>query len=208
LDLITLQAMKREKTGNGPARVLRRGGRIPAVLYGPGTEPALLSVAVSDLEHALKNNKIGQALLSLKIGDGESTRSAMIREFQIDPFSRAFLHVDFYEIAMDRKIRVKVPIVTKGMSKGVEFGGLLQIVRREIEVLCLQTVIPKAIEVDVTELEIGDSIHVKDIPLAAGVEIPPDVNFTIVTVLSQKVEEKPGEGGAVVEGQAPGAETT
>jgi large subunit ribosomal protein L25 len=161
---------------------------------------------VSDLEQALKNNKIGQALLSLNIGDGESTRTAMIREFQTDPVSRAFLHVDFYEIAMDRKIRVKVPIVTKGLSKGVEFGGLLQIVRREIEVLCLPTVIPKSIEIDVTELEIGDSIHVKDIPLAEGIEIPPDVNFTIVTVLSQKGEERPGEGEGAAAGEA-GAET-
>ncbi|MBU2622226.1 MAG: 50S ribosomal protein L25, partial [Proteobacteria bacterium] len=109
------------------------------------------------------------------------------------PVSRKYLHIDFYEIAMDRKIKVKVPVVTRGIAKGIDLGGMLQVVRRDIDVLCLPVGIPKAIEIDITELDIGDSIHVRDILLPEGVEIPADVNYTVVTVLVTKAEEKVAE---------------
>jgi large subunit ribosomal protein L25 len=91
---------------------------------------------------------------------------------------------------MDRKIKVKVPVVTRGIAKGIDFGGMLQVIQREIEVLCLPVGIPKTIEIDITELNIGDSIHVRDIVLPEGVEIPADVNYTVITVLATKVEEE------------------
>ena len=101
---------------------------------------------------------------------------------------------------MDRKIKVKVPVVTRGIAKGIDFGGMLQVIQREIEVLCLPVGIPKTIEIDIAELNIGDSIHVKDIVLPEGVEIPADVNYTVVTVLVTKAEEKVAEEeGEVVE---------
>ena len=123
----------------------------------------------------------------------------MIKEYQVHPVSRNYLHVDFYEIAMDRKIRVRVPVVTKGKPRGVELGGMLQVVRRDLEVLCLPQEVPEAIEVDVTELDIGDSIHVEKIPLEGDVEIPAEVNFTVVTILSPKVEALPEEEEEEVE---------
>jgi large subunit ribosomal protein L25 len=113
----------------------------------------------------------------------------MIKELQTHPVSGNFIHIDFYEIDMKRKIRVMVPIVTKGHSKGVELGGLLNIVRRELELFCLPGDIPESIEIDITDLDIGDSIHLDDIPLGEDVEISADVNFTIVTVLAPVVEE-------------------
>jgi large subunit ribosomal protein L25 len=192
--------------GNGPARALRREGKIPAILYGPESDSILLSVGISDVESALKKSKLGQVLLSLVIQNGETmTRPVMIKELQVHPVSNNYLHVDFYEIDMDRKIRTKVPVVTKGKSKGVELGGLLQVVRRELEVLCLPMEVPEVIELDITELDIGDSIHVDEISLKGDIEIPSEVNFTVVTVLSPtKVEvEVTEEEEQLEEGEAP-----
>jgi large subunit ribosomal protein L25 len=192
LKQLELKAKTRKTIGNGPARALRREGKIPAVLYGPKTEPILLSVDVKDIEQVLKSGSVGQVLLSLVIQNGQqTTRPAMIKELQAHPVSGKFLHIDFYEIDLERKIRVGVPVVLTGKSIGVEMGGLMQIVRRELEVLCLPTQIPESIEVDVTDLDVGDSIHVEEIQVAGDVEIPADVNFTVITCLAPKVEAEP-----------------
>jgi len=205
LELIDLNTNIRTSRGNGAARVLRSKGQIPAVLYGPGTEPVLLSVSTGELEQVLKKSTAGEVLVNLTIQNGDTTnRTAMIREMQTHPVSRKFLHVDFYEIALDRKLRVGVPVVTKGRSKGVELGGTLQIVRREIDMLCLPLEIPDSIELDITDLDIGDAIHVQDIPLKPGLELPDDVNFTILTIASPTREEEPtaeAEAGAELEGE-------
>lgn len=191
MDSIELKANIREKTGKGPARVLRQGGKIPAILYGPGTDPVLLSVNVADLKQIFRAGRIGQLLINLTIdGHQTSTVSTMIKDILRDPVSDTLRHLDFYEISMDRKIKVNVPVLTKGKSKGVEEGGLLQIVRRELEVLCFPGEIPNSVEIDITDFDIGDSVHVEDIELEGDVEIPTDVNFTILTVVAPKVEEE------------------
>jgi large subunit ribosomal protein L25 len=191
LELIELTATIRNTRGNNAARVLRREAQIPAVLYGPDTEPVVLSIQTKDLEQILKDNQAGQVIFNLKIKNGKTvTRSAMIKELQIHPTSQQFLHADFYEIAMDRKIRVKVPVVTTGTAIGEEMGGTLQLVRRELEVFCLPNEIPEAIELDISDLSIGDSIHVEDISLTGDVEIPAEMNFTVLTVSSPRVEEE------------------
>lgn len=191
MELIELKANIRTTVGNGPARALRRQGQIPAVLYGPGTETVSLAVTVKELETLLKKGKSGQVVLNLVIQNGEtSTRPVMIKELQVHPLSRSFLHVDFYEISMDRKINVKVQVVTKGKAKGVEGGGILQIIRRELEILCLPFEIPEVIEIDISDLDIGDAIHVGDISLEGNVEFIDDAHFTVVTILSPRVEEE------------------
>ncbi len=207
MEQLELKAKVRKTIGNGPARALRREGKIPAVLYGPKTESILLSVKVRDIEQLLKAGNVGQVLLNLIIQNGqETTRPAMIKELQAHPVSGRFLHIDFYEIDLARKIRVGVPVVATGKSVGVEVGGLLQIVRHELEVLCLPTQIPESIEVDVTDLEIGDSIHVEEIELEGDVEIPADVNFTVITCLAPKVEAEPEEEEEELEEEAEEAE--
>lgn len=197
MELIGLKTEMRTGTGNGPARVLRREGKIPAILYGPDTESVMLSVNVKELETVLKTGRIGQTLLNLEIQtDGEkATRSAIIKEWQQHPLSGKFLHVDFYEISMDRKIRVMVPVVTKGKAKGVELGGILQIIRRELEVLCYPREIPENIEIDITDLDMGESVHVREIPTEGDIEIPADVDFTVLTVVSPKSTEEEEEEG-------------
>ena len=190
MEQFELNTTVRKTTGNSPARQLRRGGHMPAVLYGPQTESVLLSVNIKELELILKKGNIGSLILNLVIQNGEKiTKPAMIKEFQSHPVSGNFLHIDFYEIDMQRKINVMIPVVTKGQSAGVELGGLLQIVRREIEVLCMPGDIPEAFEIDITDLDIGDSVHVEEIPLGDNIEIPADVNFTVLTIVSPKVEE-------------------
>ena len=207
MEQLELKAKVRKTIGNGPARALRRDGKVPAVLYGPKTEPVLLSVEVRDVEKVLKSGNVGQVLLNLIIQNGqETTRPAMIKELQAHPVSGRFLHIDFYEIDLARKIRVGVPVVATGQSIGVELGGLLQIVRRELEVLCLPTQIPESIEVDVTNLDVGDSIHVEEIQVEGDVEIPADVNFTVVTILAPKVEAEPEEEEEELEEEAEVAE--
>jgi len=194
LEQFEIHATVRKTTGNSPARALRRSGQMPAVLYGPKTEPVLLAVNVKELEQILKKGNIGSIILNLVIQNGKKiTKPAMIKELQSHPVSGNFLHVDFYEIDMLRKINVMIPILTKGTAKGVELGGLLQIVRRELEVLCLPGDIPHAIELDITDLDIGDAIHVEDLDLGENVEIPADTNFTVVTVLSPKIEAAEAE---------------
>jgi len=188
LELLELKANIRTSTGKGPARQLRGNGSIPAVLYGPGKEPVMLSVNTKELEQWLKKGKIGQSLTNVSIDRGGNTdvRPAMIKELQIHPVSDRFLHADFYEVSMDRKVSVRVPVVTKGKSKGVDLGGMLQIIRRELEVYCFPNAIPDKIVIDITDLDMGDSVHVNDIPREPDVEIPADVNFTVLTVLSPK----------------------
>jgi large subunit ribosomal protein L25 len=192
LEIFDIKASLRTRTGNGPAHALRGQGRVPAVLYGPKTQPVNLSVDTKELETVLKKGAAGQLLLNLIVENGETfNRPAMIKEVQRRPLSRDFLHVDFYEIDMHRKIVVPIPVATTGKCKGVEAGGMLQIIRRELEVLCLPTQIPDAIEIDITELGMGESIHVEEIPLPGDLEVPHDVNFTVVTVLSPKAAEGP-----------------
>ncbi|MCX5883360.1 MAG: 50S ribosomal protein L25/general stress protein Ctc [Deltaproteobacteria bacterium] len=195
MEILELTANMRTSAGNSPSRALRREGNIPAVLYGPGTESVMLSISSLDLEHALKKAAVSQIIFNMAVQNAQTgSRTAMIKELQIHPMSRKFLHVDFYEISKDRKITVNVPVVAKGKAKGIEEGGMLQIIEREIEVLCLPFDVPESIQIDISDLGIGDSIHVKDLKVAENVEIPADTNYTILTILSTKSDEKaPGE---------------
>lgn len=202
MEKLELKTNVRTTTGNGPARELRRQGSIPAVLYGPDTESMLLSVSAKALEQVTKSANIGQLLLDLVIeGEKAATKTAMIRELQVHPLSGDPIHVDFYEVDMKRKINVSIPIVPVGTSKGVEEGGMLQLVRRELEVLCLPDEIPESIEVDISDLDIGDSLHLDEIEVGANIEIPADVNFTVITVLAPALEEEEEEEEEAVEGE-------
>jgi len=177
------------------------------VLYGPDTDTTLLSVNVHEFEQVLKNHNINQLVLNLVIQNGDSlTKSVMIKELQAHPVTNSLIHADFYEISMTRKIWVNVQVAVHGKSIGEERGGIVQIVRRELEILCLPGEIPESIAIDISSLDIGDAIHVEDIQLPEGVEISPDTNFTVVTVTSPKAEEEPEEeveeGEAAAEGEA------
>ena len=194
MELLDLKASVRTETGNSPARALRRDGKIPAILYGPDTKPVMLSIVSKELEDAIKKGKSNQMLLNLIVENGnKANHMVMLKELQIHPVKRTLIHVDFYEVSMDRKIKVMIPVTTKGKCIGVELGGMLQIIRRELEALCFPNDIPESVEIDVTDLDAGDSVHIEDIAIK-GVEFLADVNFTVLTVLSGKVSDEDEEG--------------
>ncbi|MFO7839263.1 MAG: 50S ribosomal protein L25/general stress protein Ctc [Desulfosalsimonadaceae bacterium] len=206
-----LSATQREQTGKGVARKLRSQGRMPAILYGANIESTPLSVDIHDLEVLLNKVSPSQALLDLQVQNGgRSKTTVMIKELQMDPVKFKFLHVDFYEVKMDQQITTTVPVAAVGTSKGVEEGGILQIIRRELEVNCLPGDIPEQVEIDITDLDLGDSVHVEDISQSGKIEIPYETNFTILTIVSpamEKEEEPEAEEGEEGE-EAEGGEET
>jgi len=150
-----------------------------------------LSVDIHDMELLLNKVSPSQALLDLDVQNGgNNKKTVMIKELQIDPVKFKYLHVDFYEVRMDQQITTTVPVAAVGTSKGVEEGGILQIIRRELEVNCLPGDIPEQIEIDITELDVGDSLHVEDIQLGEKIEIPYETNFTVLTVVSPAMEKE------------------
>jgi large subunit ribosomal protein L25 len=191
LDIPTVHAEIRTKTGKGAARSLRREGKIPAILYGPEVEPVCLALDQRGFEKLLKNQASSQTPINILVeNDNSQAKSALIKGIDIDPVSQNILHVDFHQFAKDRKIKVKIPVVTTGKAVGVEMGGLLQVIRRELEVFCLPMDIPETVEVDVSKLDIGDSLHVNEVQVPDNIEIPAEVNYTVVTVLSPKAKEE------------------
>ena len=189
MDNIAITAVSRQPKGKGGARKLRQAGQLPAVLYGANAqEPIALTLDTS--EFILKLTHMGQSLIDLTLqGDTVITKTVMLKEVQTDPVSRRPLHVDFYEVDMKQTITVDVPVVIMGTAKGVEEGGMVQMIRRELTVSCLPTNIPENIEVDVTTLSMGDSLHLSEITLPEGVEVLSDADFTILTVVSSVMAE-------------------
>jgi large subunit ribosomal protein L25 len=187
LEIHKLNASIRTSSGKGVARTLRREGKLPAVLYGSDIESVSLTVDTHDIELLLNKISYSQALINLRVDNGQSfEKMVMIKEIQADPITQNYLHLDFYEVRMDQKITTTVPVEITGVSKGVDAGGTLQIIRRELDVVCLPSQIPDSIVIDISELDMGDSIHVEDIRPEGDIEIPFDVNFTVVTVVSPK----------------------
>jgi large subunit ribosomal protein L25 len=166
---------------------------IPAVFYGPEADPVLLSLKSVDLEKLIKTGAGENVLIDLAIETDKSTLShtAMLKEIQLDPVKQTILHVDLYEISMDKKIQVEVPITLTGTALGVsEEGGILQQVSRTLEISCLPNNIPDAFELDVTDLKIGDSLHVSDLKIPQDIEVLVEEELTVATVVPPtKVEE-------------------
>ncbi|MGZ3594277.1 MAG: 50S ribosomal protein L25/general stress protein Ctc [Syntrophales bacterium] len=190
MEISELKASQRKTSGKGVSRRLRKEGMTPAVFYGPNSEPVLLSVNSSDLKKILKG-KEENIFINLLIGNGgQMQKFTLIKELQIDPVSRKFLHVDFCEIDMEHAITVDVPIHFKGEAIGIDNGGDLHHIKREIKVSCLFTVLPEFVEVDISGLNIGDSIKVQDIKLPDGVNILDPQETIIASVTAPKAVVK------------------
>ncbi|MFH0799644.1 MAG: 50S ribosomal protein L25 [Pseudomonadota bacterium] len=204
MERVTLVAEKRI-AGKGPAHRMRVTGRIPAVLYGRTVEALPISVDRRALEKAVKTKAGMNVLVDLSVAGGDSGL-ALIRDFQADPFKRDFTHIDFQAISLTEKLEVEVPVVLTGLSIGVKEGGVVEQLRRTLHIRSLPESIPERIEVDVTELKIGDSIHSNTISLPSGVELSSALNYTIVTIVPPAKEEVaavPVAGAEVpVEGEA------
>src|SRR5262249_47835135 len=157
--VIPLRADKRESLGKGGARKMRAAGNIPGVLYGHGETPVAVAVSARDFDVALRKHKGSNPIVNLAVNGSEVT--ALIRDVQYDPLSHDILHLDFQHISLTEQIEVKVMVKLTGLAIGVkDGGGILETILREIEVRCLPTQIPAALEIDVSHLNVGDSVHV------------------------------------------------
>ncbi|HEX7533988.1 MAG TPA: 50S ribosomal protein L25/general stress protein Ctc [Syntrophales bacterium] len=190
MEISQLKASLRKTSGKGVSRRLRKEGMTPAVFYGPKTEPVLLVVNSTDLKKILKGKEENIFINLQIVNGGQMEKFTLIKELQIDPVSRRFLHVDFCEIDMEHAITVDVPIHFKGQAIGIDNGGDLHHIRREIKVSCLFTVLPEFVEVDISALDIGDSIRVHDIKLPDGVNVLDPQETIIASVTAPKAVEK------------------
>ncbi len=195
----SLSASSRTDVGKGVARSLRRDGRVPAVIYGHARKPQPLSVDARELGRLLGQVSAETTVIELDI-DGAMART-LIRDIQRHPVKRAIIHVDFQELVVGEKISVKVPIVLVGTSVGVRLnGGILSHIMQELEVLVDPANIPNKIEIDITNLNVGASVHVDELPIPEGVEVLADMRDTVLTVSASKATEE--VAAAPVEGAA------
>ncbi len=198
---VNLNANRRTSAGKGVARKLRAAGRIPAVLYGHGRDPEPLSVEVVDVEKALQGISAESTVIDLTV-DGTPTQ-ILIREIQRHPTRMNIIHLDFYEIHAGETLTVEVPVHLTGTAEGVRnMGGVLEQFLRELEIEVLPRDIPEHIDVDVTDLSVGHSIHVRDVTVP-NARILADPDTTICTVVPPRVEE---EAPVVVAEEAAAAE--
>ncbi|MFA4888351.1 MAG: 50S ribosomal protein L25 [Candidatus Omnitrophota bacterium] len=203
MEEIILEAQKRQETGSGKVKDLRGAGFIPAVVYSGGKESLPLKLSHSEFFKLVHHYRVEGVVISLKIKDDTKaiSRPCLIKEIQYEPVHGDIVHVDFNEISLTKAIKVNVPVTAKGEAVGVkQEGGSLEHILWEVEIECLPTNIPKEIEVDITNLKLGGSVHIKDIVFPAGVKVLNDPGAIVLSVTAPMKEEVPAEA---VEGAAP-----
>jgi large subunit ribosomal protein L25 len=193
----SLNATSRAETGKGAARAMRRAGKVPAVIYGHAREAQSLAIDTRDLERLLDRVAVETTIVELSI-DG-ATKRALIREVQKHPYKKQLVHVDFQEIVAGEKMTVDIPVKFLGQPDGVRTGGgILDIQKDHLKISVDPSNIPNAIEVDISKLAIGQSLHVADITVPAGVTLLVDGGETIAIVQAPKVSNE----GPAAEGSA------
>ncbi|MGM0470880.1 MAG: 50S ribosomal protein L25 [Bacillota bacterium] len=178
MERLKLDVDLRDETGTGTARRLREQGLVPGVVYGQGQEPINLKLDARDLSDVVGGN----AIIDLNV-DGEE-KTVMVKDLQKDAITNEFLHVDFHQIALDEPIEVEVPVKLDGIAQGVREGGVLQQTLREVAVRCLPTDIPENVRLDISELEVGESLHVEDLEIDDEVEFVTNTDDVIATVVA------------------------
>src|SRR3989440_1382552 len=198
---VKLKAEPRTSVGRCAVRKLKARGVIPAIIYGGKDKPQPLQVSARDINAMMSHASGENVLVELEIAGEKSNRTALVQEVQHSPVRGEILHIDFHAISMDETIQAEVPLEPIGVPNGVKnFGGLLEQSLRALAIECLPRDLPDRITVDVSQLNIGDSIHVRDIQLPSGVTAKVPVDFTAFSVMAPGVEEEPvaveGESGA------------
>lgn len=208
MELIELNAKLREKSGKGVARKLRSNNEIPAIVYGAKKDSMMLSLDTVAFDRIIRENGSMGLFFNLKVGgDSGTEKIVMLKDMQMDTFGLKYLHIDLHEIDMDNQVTITVPVEAVGDSKGVKEGGLLQIIRRELDVLCKPADAPDSIQIDISDLDVGDAVHVEEIDLGEDIEIPHEVNFTVITIVAPTVDEvEAGEEEEDLEEEAAPAE--
>lgn len=204
MERVSLDASVRQWKGKTGARRLRKGGQVPAVVYGHGRESVVLSVESKALRAALHTHAGMNVLIDLDIrANGAADKQlVVVKELQRDIFTHDVIHVDFQAISLEESLEAHVPIVLVGTPKGVVDGGVLDQHLREVLVECLPTLIPEHIELDVSELVVGRAIHAGELKIPAGVTLLTQPGEVVATVLAPRVEEVPAPAAAVPEAAA------
>lgn len=188
MERIIIHAEKREEIGKGASRSLRRNNMIPVILYRKGSSIPL-KVPKKELSQFINETAGEKVMVNLELGNGEN-KLALLKDYQVDPIKRELLHVDFYEVLLTEKVRLSIRVITTGEPVGVKRdGGVLQHLLREVEIECLPDRIPGHITVDISELEIGQSIHVKDLKVDGDIKILNDPDEVVVNVVAPEAEE-------------------
>ncbi len=202
METTTLQAEVRETRGKGPARRLRAQGKLPAVFYGQGVEPTPLTLSPKQLEKALRGERGRNVVFKLSVGGNEEL--AMVKDVTTDPVSQELLHVDLYRVFEDKQLEIEVPFHTLGRAAGVVQGGVLNVTRRTLPIRTTPANIPVSIDVDVTALQLRDTISVEDVALPEGVEclLAPKLTLVIILEPRKAAVAEPGEGEVVAEAAA------
>ena len=196
---IVVAAESRTESGKNANRRLRASGKIPGVLYGTGKAPTAVSVSPKDIGNILKSASGENTLFELEIAG--SRRKVILNEFQLEPLKNRLLHADFYEVALDKAIEVKVHVELHGVPVGVKVqGGILDFVTRELEISCLPTDIPAKIEVDVSHLEMGKHLRVSDLKIPEKVEVLTEADVVVAHVVAPRAEEEVAPAAEVVAG--------
>lgn len=193
----SLSAEQRSESGKGVARKLRAAGRVPGIVYGHAREAQSLSVNARELDKLLSSISRASTVVQLTLGG--ATTNTLIREVQRHPFKKVILHIDFQELVAGEKVTVNIPLVYVGVPDGVRLSGaLLEQILHSIEVLVDPSAIPNHIDVDVTHLAMGHSLHVRDIKLPEGIDVLSDEDATICAVIAPRaaVEAAAAEPGA------------
>jgi len=184
---VTLSAIKREKTGKETAKKLRRQGLVPAIIYGPHFDPLPIAVKFSELESILHKYKGETLLFNLEINNGQTSKvQAILKEYQIHPVTDKIIHLDFLAIKEGETITLDIPLEFIGRPVGLTRGGVLEILMHELTIECLPANIPDKIQVDISNLDVGDVLHVKDIQVPEGVKVVDDPEETVVTIVAEE----------------------
>ncbi|MDR7555701.1 MAG: 50S ribosomal protein L25 [Armatimonadota bacterium] len=207
MERVALKAQVRDGVGKGAARALRRQGMVPGVLYGQGRAPRPVAVDARALEAVLHTHAGRNVLIDLElVGNGGEPTTVMVKEVQRGLFRHEPIHVDFHAVSLTETLQTHVPVVLKGTPKGVAEGGTIEHHLREVLVECLPTQIPDSIEVDVSALGVGRSLHVRDLTPPEGVRLLTPADEVVITVVAPRVhEEAPAaaEAAAAPGGPAP-----
>lgn len=217
---VSLNANVREEQGKGAVNRLRQQGMIPAVLYSRREKPVSIKLNPVELFRAVSAEAGLNALINLNVagGDGAGARMVLVKDLQIDPIKRVYLHADLMAVSVEDEVKVAVPVSLTGKAKGVAEGGVIQQIIRELWLYCRAGAIPRVIEVDISEMEIGDSMHISDVKLPEGVRPAIGLGETVAACVPPEEEivatpaaAVPGAEGAAVAGAegaaaAPGAE--
>jgi large subunit ribosomal protein L25 len=204
---VRLSAEKREGVRKGANRKLRASGRVPAILYGKDVEPALLSVDARETERLFQQISVENTIIELKVKGDRTKTQALVREVQVEALRPALIHIDFYKIQKGVRLEVDIPVELLGIPNGVRNdGGILEQLIHEIPVRCLPDQIPESIEIDVTGLDLQESLHVSDLAIPEGVEMLMDLERTLCVVSVPRVIAEP-EVAESVETEVIGDET-